>query len=154
VKDFEAAKASLWSLYNISLENLTTKIVESGFDIEQGRKILGEQTLVANTVYERRVREFFEKFQPFKQTEYGLDLSPVQALSFEGVDYPYGLAKDTLEKSAQRYYQELMNQKVDEGIVKAVIEEQRNYGYIYINLRIDEYACYRRMQELLGSSMS
>lgn len=154
VKDFEDAKASLWSLYNISLENLTKKILGSGVDFELGSKILGEQTLVANTVYERRFREFFEIFQPSRQPEYRLDLSPIQELSFEGVGDPNVLAKELLEQCAKRYYEDLLKQGVDKELANISLEEQRNYGYIYINLRIDEYAYYSNRLKRLTSSMA
>ena len=151
VGDFGIAHERLWEMYNKALSILTMKIAESGMSEDQARKILDEQTLVANAVFERRIKEFFENFQPLKQPEYLLDLSQLQGLSFEGVDDPYALAKDTLEESAKRYYEELMGQKVDEEIVKAVIEEQRNYGYIYIKILIDEWACHNKMLEILGS---
>ena len=106
---------------------------------------------MANGVFEKRVNELVEKFQPLKQPDYRLDLSQLQGLSFEGVDDPYALAQDTLEQSVKRYYEDLMNQKVDEGIASIVIEEQKKYGYIFIKLRIDEHAYHGKMLEILAS---
>jgi hypothetical protein len=151
VGDFDSSYSILREMYNKALYNLVMKISSDGIDQEQARKILDEQILVANAVFEKRVSEFFEKFQPLKQPEYRLDLSHIQGLSFDGVGEPYALAKDTLEKSVKRYQEELMNQKVDGEIINTVIEEQRNYGYTYIKLRIDEHAYHGKMLEILAS---
>jgi hypothetical protein len=102
-------------------------------------------------VFERRVSEFFEKFHPFKQPDYRLDLSPLQGLSFEGVDDPYVLATNTLEESAKRFYGDLLQQGVGKELANIALQEQRNYGYVFITLRIDEYTCHSK---ILGGSMA
>ena len=151
VGDFDSAYATLREMYNKALYDLVIKISSDGIDQDQARKILEEQLLVANAVFEKRVSEFFEKFHPLKQPEYRLDLSQLQGLSFEGVDDPYALAIDTLKESAKRYYEDLMNQKVDEGIASTVMEEQKKYGNIFIKLRIDEHSYHNKMLEILAS---
>ncbi len=150
VGDFDVAYGRLREMYNKALNNLILKISSTGVEPDQAKIILDEQTLVANAVFERRVGEFFENFQPLKQPEYRLDLSPIQALSFEGVDDPNALARDTLEQSVKRYTEDLMTQKVDDAIITTVMEEQRNYGSIFIRLRIDEYEFHRKNLQILG----
>ena len=154
VLDFDSAYGRLRDMYNKALFTLTTKIADSGIDPDQAIKIFEEQTLVANAVFERRVSDFVENFQPFKQPDYRLDLSPLQGLSFEGVDNPYALATNTLEESAKRFYGDLLQQGVDKELANIALQEQRNYGYIFIKLRIDEYTYHSKMLEMIGSFMA
>ena len=44
-----------------------------------------------------------------------------------------------------------MNQKLEQEIVNTVIEENRNYGWLFFELRMRENDCQKNMLEILGS---